>query len=109
MVNSRNKGARFELEVSKRLNEMGIPARRGQQFNGIEGDDVVSSLPWNIECKAVERLQLDTAYEQSVKDADGRTPVVIHKRSRKPVLITMALADFERAAREFLDAKQKNL
>lgn len=102
---SRSKGKRFELEVAAALRDMGVEARRGRQFNGLEGDDVVSSLPWNIECKAVERLNLDQAYQQAVRDADGRTPVVIHKRKRKPIMITMALSDFEQAAREFLDEK----
>lgn len=102
-INSKKKGARFELTVSKKLKELGINARRGQQFNGLEGEDVVSDLDWNIECKAVERLNIDKAFEQSARDADpGKTPVVIHKRNLKPILITLKLEDFEVAAKEFI-------
>ena len=51
-----------------------------------------------MECKYTERLQLEAAWNQSVRDAEaagkGEIPVVIHKRSRKPTMITMALEDW---------------
>lgn len=104
-MNSRDKGARFERQIANILKERGYDARRGQQYSGANGDADVVGLPGvHIECKAVERLNISTAYAQSVRDArEGEVPVVIHKRSREPIMITMTLADFldfyERAKR----------
>lgn len=96
-VNSREKGARFERDVANILKDRGFPARRGQQFSGLQGDaDVVGGPPgYHLECKAVERLDLYGAYEQSCRDArEGEVPVVVHKKNRKPILITMSFDDF---------------
>lgn len=96
-INSRQKGARGERELAKVLTEYGYPARRGQQFNGLEGDDVVC-LPldkFHIECKLVEALNIQKAIEQSKKDADiSQYPVVMHKRNRTEWLCTLPLKDF---------------
>lgn len=104
-MNSRDKGARFERQIANILKERGYEARRGQQYSGANGDADVVGLPGvHIECKAVEHLNISNAYAQSVRDArDGEVPVVIHKKSREPIMITMTLADFldfyERAKR----------
>ena len=104
-MNSRDKGARFERQIANILKERGYDARRGQQYSGANGDADVVGLPGvHIEAKAVERLSLREAYRQSERDArEGEVPVVIHKKSREPIMITMTLADFldfyERAER----------
>ena len=101
----RDKGARFERQIANILKERGYEARRGQQYCGTSGDADVVGLPGvHIEAKAVERLNISTAYAQSVRDArEGEVPVVIHKKSREPIMITLTLADFldfyERAER----------
>ena len=96
MVNSRQKGKRFELSVANLLKEYGYETRRGQQFSGLNGDADVVGLPdVHIECKAVENLNLYKAYEQSVRDArEGEKPIVIHKKNNKPILVTMDLPTF---------------
>ena len=95
MVNSRQKGARAERELAKKLSELGFKCRRGQQYSGIEGEDVVG-LPFiHIESKAVERLNLRQAYDQSKTDAKpDQIPVVMHKKNRQPWLVTLSLPDF---------------
>jgi len=96
-MNSRTKGANGERELAQVLREYGFNARRGQQFSGANGDpDVVTDMEnLHIECKRVERLNVDTAMEQSVKDArDGEMPVVMHRKNRKAWLVTMRLEDF---------------
>ena len=96
MTNSRAKGARGERELSKVLREYGYDTRRGQQYSGANGDADVVGLPnIHIECKWVEKLNLDKAMNQSIDDArDGEIPVVMHKKNRKPWLITMRLDDW---------------
>lgn len=95
-MNSRAKGASGERELSNVLREYGFNARRGQQFSGANGDpDVVGIDGVHIECKRVERLNIFDAMEQSCRDArEGETPVVMHRKNRKPWLVTMRLEDF---------------
>ena len=97
MINSRNKGARFERQVAEYLRTKGYSARRGQQFSGSpDSPDVVSNFPLHIEAKAVEKLNLDKAYAQAESDGGNKPPCVIHKKNRKPIMITMKLDDFIR-------------
>ena len=95
-MNSRQKGKRGELELAAVLRAHGYSARRGQQYAGANGDADVVGLPGvHIECKRVERLNLDAAMAQAVRDArDGELPVVAHRRSRQPWLVTMRLEDW---------------
>lgn len=96
-INSRAKGKKGELELSKILREFGYEARRSVQYCGANGDADVVGIPGiHIECKRVERLNLDEAMAQSERDAkkDGGTPVVIHRKNRKPWRVTMNLEDF---------------
>ena len=97
-MNSRAKGASGERELAKYLTDHGYPCRRGQQYSGANGDADVVGLPgYHIECKRVERLNLDQAMEQSVRDAREREiPVVIHRRNRGTWLVTMKIEDFLR-------------
>ena len=57
-MNSKRKGKRGELELAKKLKECGFSARRGQQYSGIGGDDVVGLDGIHIECKRSERLNV---------------------------------------------------
>ena len=94
-MNSRAKGKRGELELAGILREYGFKARRGQQYAGINGDaDVVGIPGYHIECKRVERLNIDEAMAQSVRDAKDEVPIVCHRRDRKEWLVTLRLKDF---------------
>lgn len=95
-MNSRTKGAVGERELAGILREYGYSARRGQQFSGANGDaDVVGLDGYHIECKRVEKLNIDTAMEQSVRDArENEIPIVCHRKNRKEWLVTIRLKDF---------------
>ena len=96
-INSKNKGKRFELTIVNLLKEHGFTeSRRSVQYCGVNGDSDVIGVPGvHIEAKAVEKLNIHEAMEQSIKDArDGEIPVVIHKRNRKPILVTMLFDDW---------------
>jgi len=98
-MNSRDKGKRGERELAKVLQSYGYSCRRGQQYCGANGDaDVIGLAGVHIECKRVERLNIDNAMEQSISDADTEreTPVVMHRRNNKPWLVTMTLDDWIR-------------
>lgn len=95
-MNSRDKGARGERELANLLKTYGYETRRGQQFCGINGDADVIGLPGvHIEAKRVERLNIENAMEQSIRDAKyGEKPTVMHRRDRKQWLVTMPLIDW---------------
>lgn len=95
-MNSRNKGAAGERELAGLLKKYGYDCRRGQQYCGANGDaDVVGIPGLHIECKRVEKLNLDDAMEQSIHDAkDGEIPVVMHRKNRKPWKVTLELDNF---------------
>lgn len=102
-MNSRAKGAGGERELAKKLREYGYDCRRGQQFSGANGDADVVGLPGiHIECKRVERLNLEDAMAQSMRDArEGEIPVVMHRKTRSPWLVTMTLEDWIEIYREW--------
>lgn len=89
------KGKRGERELSKELTRLfGVECRRGQQYNGIDGNDVVGLQGVHIECKRTETLSLYPAMEQATRDAaEHEVPVVFHRRNGKQWL---AVVDLER-------------
>ena len=93
-INSKQKGAKGERELAKILKEYGYNCRRGQQYNGLEGEDVIGLDYIHIECKRVEKLNLYDAMEQAKKDSkEGQVPVVFHRKNNKKWLVTMELED----------------
>ena len=103
---SRQKGKRGELELAHRLTDLGFPCRRAQQYcGGATSADILGLPGVHPECKFVERLNVVEAYEQAVRDSAGTTdmPVVFHRRSRKPFLVTMGLEDWAKMYRAYLD------
>ena len=95
-MNSRQKGKRGELSLAKKLSEYGYDCRRGQQYNGADGSADVIGLPGiHIECKRVERLNLEDAMSQSKRDAkEGEIPTVMHRKNNCEWLVTLRLDDF---------------
>jgi len=95
--NSRQKGAVGERELAAELNRLfGTTARRGQQYSGLEGEDVVGLGNIHIESKRVEKLNIYDAVEQAVTDAKSiKIPAVFHRRNHKPWLVTVRLDDIE--------------
>jgi Holliday junction resolvase len=96
-MNSRAKGCRGEREAAKELTRLGFGhAYRGQQHDGTEGRDVKCEAldRLHIEVKRTEHLRLYEAIEQADADGtDGRVPVVMHKRNRKPWVFIVSAND----------------
>lgn len=97
-INSRRKGKEGELEVAALLREYGYEeSRRGQQYCGANGDADVVGLPGiHLEVKRVENLNIYEAVKKADEDCGGKMPVVVHRRNRKPWLVTMHFEDFMR-------------
>lgn len=95
-MNSRRKGAAGERELAGKLRDYGYEARRGQQYCGANGDADVVGLPGiHIECKRVERLNVDEAMWQARRDAGAEElPAVFHRKNGQGWLVTMKLDDW---------------
>lgn len=106
MTNSKNKGKRGELEVVHILTDHGFEARRTAQYCGNTGDaaDVVSDLPYHIEVKHQETLQIDKWWEQATHDAkeSGKEPILVFRKNNQRWRVCM---DFEK----FLELHEKVL
>jgi Holliday junction resolvase len=109
-INSRQKGAKGERELAKILKEYGYDCRRGQQYNGLEGEDIVGLDYIHIECKRVERLNLEEAVEQAKRDTkEGQFPAVFHRKNNKKWLVTMELDNWINLYNEYYSSmKLKN-
>ena len=101
MINSKNKGRVGEREFAKFLRAHGFSeARRGQQYSGIEGEDVIGLPGHHVEVKRVERLNIHDAMNQSIRDANEQIPIVAHRKNRTEWLVTMRAEDFLEMVRE---------
>lgn len=101
-MNSREKGKRGERELARELNGHGYDCRRGQQYNGLGGEDVIGLPGIHIECKRVERLNIYDAMWQAKRDASGIIlPAVMHKRNNDRWLVTQYLDDWIMLYREW--------
>lgn len=104
MVNSKQKGARFERTLAKMFREQGYEARRTQQYCGATEDasDVVG-LPYiHVEAKHYKNRAFDYEWmEQAKRDAKDNIPAVFHKTDNHEVLVTMTLDDWFKLYREF--------
>jgi len=95
-MNSKRKGCQGEREFAALCREHGINAQRGQQFSGgYDTPDVKGIDGYHIEVKRVERLNVNEAMKQSVRDCESKAiPIVAHRRNREPWLITMLADDW---------------
>lgn len=103
MTNSREKGKRGEREAAAELNRvLGWCSRRGQQFCGGTESADLADIPARIhvEVKRVEKLNIQTAMVQAVRDAGDNVPIVVHRRNRGDWLVTVLLDDLPRFVRE---------
>ena len=109
MTDSRQKGKRGELEIATIMRGYGFDARRGQQYNGANGDADVIGVPGiHIEVKRREQVSLDDWLDQATSDArDGETPVVMHRKSKKRWKAVLWLDDFMKMYCELLTLRKQ--
>ena len=113
-MNSKSKGKRGELELASKLRYYGFDGvHRSVQYNGKaeEGQpDLVGLTGIHIECKRVERLNVQEAMEQAVRDSkamdlpfhDYDMPAVFHRKNDSEWLVTMRLEDWVHLYREYV-------
>lgn len=108
-MNSRTKGARGELEAAVLLQQLGLAARRAQQYCGKAGDaDLVLDAPLHVEVKRTERLSPYQFIDQAKRDckpASGRAPIVLMRSNNRPWLVMMEASDWVRVSEILLNAR----
>lgn len=107
-INSKQKGKRFELELSRKFREYGYTeSRRTAQYCGNTGDasDVVGLPGIHVEAKHQERMQLYDWMDQAKRDAaagkERMLPTVFSKKNNCKILVTMELDDWFEIYREY--------
>ena len=92
---SKRKGAAGEREAAKEFQDKfpGLEAHRGRQYHGGPGTpDVMLSIDnVHLEVKRTETFNLYKALNQAREDADGKVPVVLHRRSREKWVVCVEL------------------
>lgn len=96
---SKQKGTRGELLWRDECHKHGYTGvERGGQLpfqKGKDLADVVGLYGCHLEIKFQERLSIRQAVEQAEKDCqEGQMPILAHKTSREPWLVTMRAEDF---------------
>lgn len=114
MVNSRQKGKRYELHLVHKLNAYGYETRRGQQFSGANGDADLEGLRFvHIEAKHRERTNIYEWMKQAVTDAQRASdrakeyiiPTVFHTKNYEEDLVTLRLDDWQMLYDAFLEKR----
>ena len=108
---AKRKGRVGETELVHKLNELGFSTRRTAQYNGKENGslaDLVGIDGVHIEAKRVERLNIDTAMEQAIRDSnEGEVPMVFHRRNRKGWLVTMPIEVWAEREKKFQEERNE--
>jgi len=97
-VNSRTKGHDFERHMAETLREV-WPECYTTRFKGSLwldhcGVDLINTGPFNVQCKAVEKLSPGYHEILSRMPQGKNTNIIIHKRNRKATVVVMRLDDF---------------
>lgn len=93
---SKRKGARGENLVRDLAIQAGFTeCLRSFASGATGGGDLIGIPGLSIECKAVEKLNVQKAYDQACAAArPTETPIVAHKRARREWLVTLDLRTF---------------
>ena len=104
-MNSKRKGAEGEREWAAFCRNQGYECRRTAQYCGNTGDasDVVGLPGVHIEVKRVERLNIEDAMSQAIRDSSKseKLPIVAHRKNHCEWLVTMRAEDWFQIYREY--------
>ena len=95
--------------MASKLREYGYNCRRGQQYNGLEGEDIVGLDYIHCKVKRVQALNLEEAMEQAKRDSkDNQMPAVFHRKNNKKWKVTMELEDWINLYNEYYSSMKLN-
>lgn len=104
-VNSKQKGARYERELSSLLRAEGYEARRTAQYAGNTGEaaDVIGLPGIHIEAKRQEQIRIYEWMQQAVRDSQKsrNLPAVFFRKSNEETLVCMRFPDWIQLYKEW--------
>lgn len=97
-INSRQKGATYELQIRDWFRELGwtecVSSRSESKRKDDQGIDLCYTDPFNCQMKAVEKLgSIHDILAKMPKDKNYN--LVFHKKNRKGTIVAMTLEDFK--------------
>ena len=113
MIHAKNKGKGFELEVAKLIRQSGLDKEaRRRPLSGAEKmvrghADIITHLPFSIECKKQERMNFWDWWEQAESQSNmNYPPMVVFSSNFRPAIASLKLTDFLNILKELDDWKQ---
>ena len=94
---SRVKGHAFERDMAKWWRDLGfncVTSRAESKRLDAAGIDLVLDAPFDVQCKANEKLGPPHKVLGEIEDRPGRYRVLFHKLNRSGVCVSMTLEDF---------------
>ena len=105
MPNSKQKGKRYELELTNLLKTEGYDAHRSAQYAGNTGQaaDVVGLPGIHIEAKRQEQVRIYEWMEQAVRDSSttNNLPAVFFRKSGEKTMVCMRFEDWIQLYKEW--------
>lgn len=95
-INAKQKGSAFERAICQWMRALGFEAETARYVNqklDDAGVDIVTDAPYNIQCKAIERMSV-SAHQLLDEMPRDKVPVIFHKRNNKGTIVSMRLSDF---------------
>ncbi len=98
-INSRRKGSAYERKIAKAFGKIYGELRRTPLSGGMEwkGDiqSIDGKMPFHIECKKQEKLNIWKALKQAEDDCpDDKTPIVVFARNRSKDYVVIEMDEF---------------
>ena len=95
-MNARNKGHAYERKIAKELKDFYpdcVTSRYGNRMMDDMGVDLINTDPFNVQCKAVERLGTYHDILKSMPE-DNNYNLIFHKRNNRGEVVVMSKDDF---------------
>lgn len=96
-MNVKKKGNRYELDVAEFWRKLGwkrcVTSRSESKSLDDEGVDLCYTHPFNVQCKAQERLGSSHLILHNMPD--NGINIVFHKKNRQGTVVSMSQEDFE--------------
>lgn len=96
-INSKKKGNKYEQKIRLEFIELGFAKCQTSRYASRQMDDsgvdLVNTAPFNVQCKAVEKLRnVHTILENMPED--GNYNVVFQRKNHQGEIVFMSKADF---------------
>lgn len=101
IMNSKQKGNRFEQAVARRLRQLFPGVRTAREMNkwlDAQGVDFVDTYPFQFQAKHVEKGLDPHAVLERMPQTDEMYNVLLWKKNRKATLVVMTIEDAEEIA-----------